>query len=214
MPCFNTTLSHNLYIRKLFAPVPTPTRMDIVSIIKAACLLLLLFCAMLGAFGAQMQATDGADAKIYLYKLSSGPITVYYTDTSFGCGALDSTMDAAFAFALLSWITIAAGVAVAAVAIFKKDLIPAIANLAVSAAAWVFLTLSWVLVVVMYYTKYCGASSNLKENAKFDYGFGFLILSWILATCWVAFEALSLLNLIPAVAQQRTVPDEEKQATA
>eukprot|EP00656_Telonema_subtile_P027882 TRINITY_DN30064_c0_g1_i1.p1 TRINITY_DN30064_c0_g1~~TRINITY_DN30064_c0_g1_i1.p1 ORF type:complete len:147 (-),score=50.34 TRINITY_DN30064_c0_g1_i1:130-570(-) len=136
-----------------------------------------------------------------------------YTDSSFGCGPLDSTMDAALAFAMLSWITIMAGVAVAAVAIVKKDLIPAIASLAVSAAAWVFLTLSWVLVVVMYYTKYCGASQALKDNAKYDYGFGFLVLSWIITTCWVAFEALSFLKLIPAVAQQGAIQDQEKPTT-
>eukprot|EP00164_Ancoracysta_twista_P013535 GFYU01021661.1.p1 GENE.GFYU01021661.1~~GFYU01021661.1.p1 ORF type:complete len:210 (-),score=24.61 GFYU01021661.1:260-844(-) len=189
--------------------------MALVSIIKAVCLIVLLFCTMLGTFGSQLQPLDdNSDAQIFLYKIiSSAGTTVYYTDYSYGCGALDSTFNAAFSFALLSWVAILAGVVVAIIAVFNRDLIPSIVCLVVAVATWVFLTISCSLIVALFFTKYCGASEAFNSNSRYDYGFGFLVLSWIITTCWVAFEALSFLKLIPAVAQQGAIQDQEKPTT-
>ena len=176
----------------------------LVSIIKAVCLLILLLCAFIGAFGAQTQPLDDHDdTKIYLFKVTSKGATYYYTDYSFGCGALDKTFNAAFAFAILSWITITAGVVVAIIAVFNRDMIPSIVCVVVSGAAWLFLTISCALVVALFYTKYCGASESFDSIARYDYGFGFLVLSWFMTTCWFVFEALSHLNLSPSVTHHR-----------
>lgn len=170
--------------------------MDIVSIIKTAFLIVVLFCALIGAFGPQLKYRS-IDAQVYLYKSVHSGTTRYFKDYSLGCKAIDNTVDASFAFAILSWVTILVGLAISAISIFKKDLIPSLVNVIVAAFAWVFLGITWPLTVAVYYSKYCGSSTSLHASTKPYYGFGFIVVAFILTTMWLVFEVLSLLKLIP-----------------
>ena len=105
------------------------------------------------------------------------------------------------------------GLAISAISIFKKDIIPSIVNVIVAAFAWVFLGITWPLTVAVYYSKYCGSPSSLHKTTKPNYGFGFIVVAFILSTMWLVFEVLSLLKVIPSGASTEggaSSPDEDK----
>eukprot|EP00658_Telonema_sp_P-2_P060416 TRINITY_DN49339_c0_g1_i1.p1 TRINITY_DN49339_c0_g1~~TRINITY_DN49339_c0_g1_i1.p1 ORF type:complete len:145 (+),score=47.35 TRINITY_DN49339_c0_g1_i1:87-521(+) len=93
-----------------------------------------------------------------------------------------------------------AGTAVAIIALVKKDLIPSIVGLILAGITWFLLLLTWCLVAALYNEGYCGGG-GFKNGSGYVYGFAFLIISWLCATCWIAFEVLKLLNLIPTQTQ-------------
>lgn len=168
---------------------------SIVSILRIIGMVVLIFCSMMGAFGAQFKAKGGG-THLFLYKYTSGGTTRYYSDLSFGCGDIDRNFDASFTFAILAWVVILVGTVVAVVAIFSSS-IPSIVNVILAGAAWCFVLLSWALVAALYNEGYCGGS-GYEGSFKYDYGFAFLVITWICTMFWGAFELLIFFGVMPA----------------
>ena len=169
---------------------------NILDVLKVVGMFVLLFCVMLGTFGAQFQS---GGTQFFLYKVTGGGATRYYTEFDFGCADIDRNFEAALVFALFAWFTVIAGTAVAVLALIKKDLIPSIVGLILAGITWFLLLLAWCLVAALYNEGYCGGG-GFKNGSGYVYGFAFLIISWLCAT-WIAFEVLKLLNLLPTETQ-------------
>ena len=107
-------------------------------------------------------------------------------------------VNAAFAFAILGWITALAGTAVAALSLVKPSMLPAIIGVIIGAVCCVFLLVSWPIVAALLNNEYC--NDKLKVSYEYDYGFAFLLIAWILSIGWVAFEVLGMMGLIPGAA--------------
>ena len=168
---------------------------NVISVLKVVGLLVLLFCVMLGTFGSQFKAKN-SDTRYYLYKVEGNGFLRYYSDMTFGCGDIDRNFDASLAFAIFSWLAILIGTALAVIALFRANLVPAIVGLVLAGVAWACLLISWALVAALYNESYCN-NSGFKGGAKYDYGFAFLVISWLCTMLWALFEVLSLRNMIP-----------------
>ena len=168
--------------------------MNVFAIIKIALIAAVLVCALIGAFGATYKAKNGGDAHFFLYKTVVAGKTTYFIDLDPSCKDSLHMANSALAFAIIGWIAALAGVAVAALSLFKP-ILPSIVGVILSAVCAVALTVSWPIAAALYNQEVCG--SKVKDSWKYDYGFAFLIISWILSLGWVAFEVLGMLGLIP-----------------
>lgn len=190
LPYYHTTISE-----LLTNPNTVPMMLGVISVLKVVFLLVLLFCVMLGTFGSQFRVKNG-DTRYHLYKVEGNGRLVYYSDMSFGCGDIDRNFDASLAFAIFAWLAILIGTVLAVIALFRANLVPAIVGLILAGVAWFCLLISWALVAALYNEGYCGGN-GFKGGAKYDYGFAFLVISWLCTMCWALFEVLSLRNMIP-----------------
>ena len=174
--------------------------LSVVSIIKIVFLLVLLFCVMMGTFGSQFRIKNG-DTRYYLYKIEGNGFLRYYSDMTFGCSGVDRNFDASLAFAIFAWLAILIGTVLAVIALFRANLLPAIVGVILAGVAFVCLLISWALVAALYNENYCG-NNGFKGGAKYDYGFAFLVISWLGTMLWGLFEVLSLQNMIPNANQK------------
>ena len=176
--------------------------MNLIAIAKIVLLVLLVACSMLGAFGSTFKGKN-SDTKSFLYKVTSGGKTYYYTDDKYlSCKDSRDLVHAAFAFAILGWIAALVGVVLAVLGLlvsYIAKMIPGIVNVIVAGACFVFMTIAWPICAALYNQKYCGSKG--KDGSKYDYGFAFLIITWILSIVWLAFEVLSMLGVVPKGAE-------------
>lgn len=160
-------------------------------------MIVLVFCSMMGAFGAQFKAKNG-DTHLYLYKATGGSTVTYYTDISWGCGDIDRNFDASLTFAILAWLVILVATALAVISLFKAiPFLPAFSGIVLAAVTWFFLLISWTLVAALNHEHYCG-TGGFHSGYHYDYGFAFLVIAWICTMFWGAFELLIFLGFMPS----------------
>lgn len=167
--------------------------LDTLSVLKVVGMVVLLFCVMLGTFGSQMKS---GGTRFHLYKMEGNGFIRYYSDMTFGCSDIDRNFDASMAFAIFGWIAILIGTVLAIVALFRRNILPAITGIILAGIAWFCLLISWCLVAALYNEGYCGGG-GFKNGSSYDYGFFFLLISWFMTMCWGFFELLSYLNMLP-----------------
>ena len=171
--------------------------MNVIAIVKIGLLILLVACSMLGAFGCIFNVKN-SNTKWFLYKVTGGGKTYYFADNEYLlCNDTKDLFHAAFAFAILGWIAALVGVALAVLGLLVSSIaekIPGIVNVIVAGACVVFTTIPWPICAAMYNKKYCGNKG--KDTTDYDYGFAFLIITWILSIMWLAFEVLGMLGMV------------------
>ena len=172
--------------------------MNIFAIVKLVLIAAVLVCGLIGAFGAVFKDKASGNTHFYLYKSVTNGQTTYFKDVNPSCKDTLNVINAAFAFAILGWITALAGTAIAALSLVKPSMLPAIVGVIVSAVCMLFLTIAWALVAASYHQEIC--KDRLVDSYKYDYAFAFQLIAWILSIGWVAFEVLGMMGLIPGAA--------------
>ena len=161
-------------------------------LIKITLMLLLVACSMLGAFGSTFKGRLGFDVHVFLYKITAEGQTTYYANYNVNCMKPIRMFNAAFALAILGWVATLVGTALVVIGVVTPNIsekIPQIVKAVVAVACLVFMTIPWPICVALFHHDYCG----LKTGTHYSHGFAFLVITWILAMVWAAFEVMSML---------------------